>query len=55
MPRSIIRLVVLHARLEREIRRELRRPLPDLFPLACLKKRKLAVKDRIAHNTSLAA
>ncbi|MHA6719274.1 YdcH family protein [Sphingomonas sp. RS6] len=41
------RLIATHHRLEREIRRELMRRLPDQFRLSQLKKHKLAVKDRL--------
>jgi hypothetical protein len=41
------RLIATHRMLEREIRSELRRRLPDAFRLAQLKKHKLAVKDRL--------
>ncbi|MGF1500745.1 MAG: YdcH family protein [Paracoccaceae bacterium] len=37
-----------HAALEREIREEEARPSPDRLQIQRLKKRKLAVKDRIA-------
>ena len=48
MPRSIIRLIVLHARLDRAVRAELRRRAPDPLRLARLKKLRLAVKDRLS-------
>jgi uncharacterized protein YdcH (DUF465 family) len=41
------RLIATHHSLEREIRRELARRLPDQFRLSQLKKHKLAVKDRL--------
>ncbi|WP_439951231.1 YdcH family protein [Sphingomonas azotifigens] len=41
------RLIATHRMLEHEIRRELRRRMPDAFRLAQLKKHKLAVKDRL--------
>ena len=37
-----------HVRLEAEISTEERRPFPDTFSIARLKKLKLAVKDQIA-------
>lgn len=43
----IYRLSVIHARLDSEIRRELKKRLPDNIRLLRLKKLKLAVKDRI--------
>jgi hypothetical protein len=43
----LYRLTVVHRRLDDEIRRELRRRLPDSFRLLRLKKLKLAVKDRL--------
>jgi hypothetical protein len=42
------RLSVVHRRLDDEIRRELRRRIPDSFRLLRLKKLRLAVKDRLA-------
>lgn len=45
----IYRLAGVHRRLEQEIRRELKRRLPDGLRLARLKKLKLAVKDRLHH------
>jgi len=41
------RLTRIHRRLDDEIRRELRRRLPDSLRLLRLKKLKLAVKDRL--------
>jgi hypothetical protein len=41
------RLSVIHKRLDDEIRRELRRRIPDSIRLLRLKKLKLAVKDRL--------
>jgi len=41
------RLIATHRMLEREIRSELRRRMPDAFRVAQLKKHKLAVKDRL--------
>ena len=43
----IFRLTAIHKRLDEEIRRELRRRLPDSIRLLRLKKLKLAVKDRL--------
>ncbi len=42
------RMSVVHRRLDDEIRRELRRRIPDSFRLLRLKKLRLAVKDRLA-------
>lgn len=44
------RLSVIHARLDTEIRRELKKRLPDSIRLLRLKKLKLAVKDRLHHH-----
>ena len=44
------RLSVVHRRLDDEIRRELRRRIPDSFRLLRLKKLRLAVKDRLARH-----
>ncbi len=41
------RLSVIHRRLDDEIRRELKRRIPDTIRLLRLKKLKLAVKDRL--------
>lgn len=41
------RLSVIHRKLDDEIRRELRRRIPDTIRLLRLKKLKLAVKDRL--------
>ena len=41
------RLTVVHKQLDDEIRRELKRRLPDTIRLLRLKKLKLAVKDRL--------
>jgi hypothetical protein len=43
----LYRLSVIHERLDDEIRRELKRRLPDHIRLLRLKKLKLAVKDRL--------
>ena len=44
---TLYRLNVVHRRLDDEIRRELKRRLPDTIRLLRLKKLKLAVKDRL--------
>jgi len=41
------RLIATHQMLERELRSELRRRMPDAFRISQLKKHKLAVKDRL--------
>lgn len=41
------RLSVIHRKLDDEIRRELKRRIPDTIRLLRLKKLKLAVKDRL--------
>ena len=43
----IYRLSVTRRKLDEEIRRELKRRLPDCYRLLRLKKLKLAIKDRI--------
>jgi uncharacterized protein YdcH (DUF465 family) len=43
----IQRLIAAHRLLNREIRRETARRLPDQFRLARLKKERLAIKDRL--------
>jgi hypothetical protein len=43
----IERLIAAHCLLNREIRRELARRVPDGFRLARLKKQRLAIKDRL--------
>ena len=43
-------LQLKHAGLERQIEAELSRPLPDLALLQTLKKRKLRVKEVLAHT-----
>ena len=45
------RLSVLHKRLDDEIRRELKRRIPDTMRLLRLKKLKLFVKDRLHVQT----
>lgn len=47
MNQIVHRLIAAHRRLNREIRRELRRRMPDPFLLARLKKERLAIKDRL--------
>ena len=42
------RLSVIHRRIDEEIRRELKRRVPDSIRLLRLKKLRLAVKDRLA-------
>ncbi|QAY78010.1 DUF465 domain-containing protein [Sphingosinicella sp. BN140058] len=48
------RLTLVHRRLDDEIRRELRRRLPDWTRLLRLKRLRLAVKDRLHHRPALA-
>lgn len=55
MNSMIYRLGVVHKRLDDEIRRELRRRLPDNLRLVRLKKLKLAVKDRLHLHTPVAS
>lgn len=43
----IERLIAAHRLLNREIRRELARRMPDSMRLASLKKQRLAIKDRL--------
>ncbi|MBD3762158.1 DUF465 domain-containing protein [Sphingomonadaceae bacterium G21617-S1] len=45
---SIYRLSTIHSQIDREIRSELRRRVPDWVRLLRLKKLRLAIKDRIA-------
>jgi uncharacterized protein len=47
----IYRLKLVHARLEDEVRRELKRRWPDQTRVMRLKKLKLAIKDRL-HGTA---
>ncbi|WP_294056476.1 YdcH family protein [Sphingomonas sp.] len=47
MTELIERLIAAHRLLNREIRRELARRVPDSLRLARLKKERLAVKDRL--------
>jgi hypothetical protein len=42
-------LQLKHAGLERQIEQELNRPLPDLATVQTLKKRKLRIKEELAH------
>jgi hypothetical protein len=42
-------LQLKHAGLERRIEDELSRPLPDLSTVQTLKKRKLRIKEELAH------
>ena len=42
-------LQLKHTGLERKIEDELSRPLPDLATLQLLKKRKLRIKEELAH------
>ena len=50
----IYRLTVVHRRLDDEIRREVKRRIPDSFRLLRLKRLRLAVKDRL-HGLMLKA
>jgi hypothetical protein len=43
----VYKLTVVHRRLDEEIRRELKRRIPDTIRLLRLKKLKLAIKDRL--------
>ena len=42
-------LQLKHAGIERQIRDEMSRPLPDLSLLQSLKKRKLRIKEELSH------
>lgn len=42
-------LQLKHAGLERQIQEELNRPMPDLVAVQLLKKRKLRIKEVLAH------
>jgi len=42
-------LQMKHAGLERQIQQELSRPRPDLAAVQLLKKRKLRIKEELAH------
>lgn len=43
-------LQLKHAGLERQIQAELSRPLPDLATIQQLKRRKLRIKEELAHH-----
>jgi len=43
-------LQLKHAGLERQIRDELNRPLPDLAMIQQLKRRKLRIKEELTHT-----
>ena len=51
----IERLIATHRMLNREIRRELQRRMPDSLRLMDLKKRRLAVKDQLFRHRPHAA
>ncbi len=51
----IERLIATHRMLDREIRRELQRRMPDSLRLMDLKKRRLAVKDQLFRHRPNAA
>jgi hypothetical protein len=56
MMNSLIeRLIATHRMLNREIRRELQRRMPDSLRLSDLKKRRLAVKDQLFRHSPNAA
>lgn len=42
-------LQLKHAGIERQIAEELNRPMPDLATIQTLKKRKLRIKEELAH------
>lgn len=42
-------LQLKHAGLERQIEAELNRPMPDLATIQMLKRRKLRIKEELAH------
>jgi hypothetical protein len=50
MSAMMYRLSVVHHRLDSEIRRELKRRIPNTIRLLRLKKLRLMVKDRLAGN-----
>ncbi|MES2494714.1 MAG: DUF465 domain-containing protein [Pseudomonadota bacterium] len=50
MSAMMYRLSVIHRRLDDEIRREVKRRLPDSIRLLRLKKLRLMVKDRLVGN-----
>ncbi|MEN9683293.1 MAG: hypothetical protein RIQ99_1162 [Pseudomonadota bacterium] len=39
-----------HAGIERQLREEMNRPLPDLAMIQALKKRKLRIKEELSHS-----
>ena len=43
-------LQLKHAGIERQLADELSRPVPDLSTIQLLKKRKLRIKEELAHN-----
>ena len=51
----LYRLTLVHRRLDEEIRRELKRRVPDTLRLLRLKKLKLAVKDRLHRHVPRAS
>lgn len=55
MHAHLSRLLETHARIDRALRRELQRPLPDFALTARLKKLKLRVKDLIVRRTQKTA
>lgn len=55
MNQLIERLIAAHRQLNREIRRELSRRMPDPFRLARLKKQRLGVKDALFRHVPDAA
>jgi len=55
MSTAFYRLSVIHRRLDDEIRRELKRRIPDAIRLLRLKKLKLAVKNRLHFRTQARA
>lgn len=54
MTAMMYRLSVIHHKLDTEIRRELKRRIPDSIRLLRLKKLRLMVKDRLAGNVRTA-
>ncbi|MCW3838053.1 DUF465 domain-containing protein [Sphingomonas canadensis] len=55
MNQLIERLIAAHRLLNREIRRELTRRLPDQFRIAQLKKQRLGIKDQLFRHVPDAA
>lgn len=55
MSNPIERLIAAHQLINREIRRELRRMTPDAMRIRELKKRRLAIKDRLVRHVPDAA